>query len=77
MEVWDPIGVRGEPNAESEYDGYIGEIYGLLVNGARDENLADHLWRIATEQMGLSPKRSDMADTVKALRQIPIPKNSK
>jgi hypothetical protein len=77
MDVWDPIGIKDEPNAQGEYDGYLGGVYELLLSGAADENIADHLWRIATERMGLSPKKSDMADTVRALRQIPLPKNSK
>jgi hypothetical protein len=76
MNVWDPIGVKDEPNAQHEYDGYLGGVYELLVSGASDESIADHLWRIATERMGLSPKKSDMANTVKALRQIPLPQSS-
>jgi hypothetical protein len=77
MDVWDPIGVKDEPNAQDEYDAYLGGVYDLLVSGASDENIQAHLWRIVTERMGLSPKKSDMADTVKALRQIPLPRNSK
>jgi hypothetical protein len=77
MDVWDPIGIKDEPNAQGEYDGYLGGVYELLVSGAPDEKIQDHLWRIVTERMGLSPKKSDMADTVKALRQILLPRNSK
>jgi hypothetical protein len=77
MDVWDPIGIKDEPNAQDEYDGYLGGVYELLVSGASDENIQEHLWRIATERMGLSPNKSDMADTIKALRQIPLPRNSK
>ena len=29
LNVWDPIGVKNEPNAQDEYDGYLGEIYGF------------------------------------------------
>jgi hypothetical protein len=77
MDVWDPIGIKGEPNAQDEYDGYLGGVYELLVSGAEDEDIADHLWRIATERMELPAKKSDMADTVKALRQIQLPQSSK
>jgi len=31
MDVWDPIGVKDEPNAQDEYDGYLGGVYELLV----------------------------------------------
>ena len=75
MSVWDPIGIKDERNAQDEYDGYLGGVYQLLVSGASDEQIADHLWRIVTERMGLSAARkTDMADTVKALRDIKLPK---
>jgi hypothetical protein len=76
MDVWDPIGVKDEPNAQDEYDGYLGAVYERLVTGASDESIEDHLWRIVTEHMGLPAKQTDMKDTVKALRQIPLPGNS-
>jgi hypothetical protein len=76
MDVWDPIGVKDEPNAQDEYDGYLGGVYELLVSGASDDNIAEHLWRIVTERMELSAKKSNMANTVKALRQIPLPPNA-
>lgn len=73
MGVWDPIGIKDEPNAQDEYDGYLGGVYQLLVSGASDEQIANHIWRIVTEQMGLSAARkADMADTVKALRDIKL-----
>ena len=31
MTVWDPIGVRDEPNAQDEYDSYLGGVFGLLT----------------------------------------------
>jgi hypothetical protein len=74
LEVWDPIGVKNAPNAQDEYDGYLGGIYELLVRGAPDETIEDHLWRIVAGNMGLdAARKSDMADTVEALRQIPLP----
>jgi hypothetical protein len=77
MDVWDPIGVKDESNAQDEYDSYLGGVYELLVTGASDESIEDHLWRIVTERMELTAKKSDMADTVKTLRQIPLPPNPK
>jgi hypothetical protein len=73
LEIWDPIGVKDEPSAQNEYDGYLGEVYELLTRQASDEAIQDHLWRIVTEGMGLdAAKRSDMLDTVNALRRIPL-----
>jgi hypothetical protein len=73
MDVWDPIGVKGEPNAQDEYDGYLGGVYELLVSGVSDKCIEDHLWRIVTERMELPAEKSAMTKTVKALRQIPLP----
>jgi hypothetical protein len=36
LDVRDPIGIRDEPNAQTEYDGYIGPIFDLLSSGATD-----------------------------------------
>ena len=51
--IWDPIGVRGEPNARDEYDSYVPRVYSLLESGATAEQIAAHLDMIATEGMGL------------------------
>jgi hypothetical protein len=73
LEVWDPIGVKGALNAQDEYDGYIGRLYELLVSGAPDSELIEHLYWAAHEQMGLdAARRSDMESTVEALRKIPL-----
>jgi hypothetical protein len=77
MDVWDPIGIKEEPNVQDEYDGYLGGVYELLVSGASDDSIEDYLWRIVTERMELTAKKSDMANTVKALRQIPLSPNTK
>lgn len=74
MQVWDPIGVKGEPNAQDEYDGYLGNVYELLVSGASDGRIAEYLCWVVNERMGLTAKIGDMAETVTALRQIQIPK---
>jgi hypothetical protein len=39
LEVWNPIGIRDEPNAQDEYDGYVGLILYSLSGGATDEQL--------------------------------------
>jgi hypothetical protein len=69
--VWDPIGVKDEPNAQDEYDGYVGEIYGLLVQKATHQAITDRLLYIVQETMGLdAAKAEDMQPTVRALREI-------
>jgi len=74
LEVWDPIGIKDEPNAQSEYDGYLGDVYGLLVGGATDSEITDRLLYIVHERMGLERATpADMIETVSALRKIDLP----
>jgi hypothetical protein len=71
LNVWDPIGIQNEPNAQDEYDGYVGEIYGLLVRRATDQEITDRLLYIVNDTMGLdAAKAEDMQPTVRALREI-------
>jgi hypothetical protein len=77
MTVWDPIGVRNEPNAQDEYGSYLGGVFGLLTGGASDDRISEYLWRIVTERMELPAKKEDMQSTVSALRQIQLPQDSK
>ena len=73
MDVWDPIGVKDEPNAQDEYDGYIGKLFELLTSHAPDSDLVEHLYWAAHDQMGFdAAKRSDMLSTVEALRKIEL-----
>ena len=65
LEVWDPIGIKDEPNAQNEYDGYIGKLYDLLVSHADDSQIIDYLYSAVHDHMGLDPaSRSDMQTTV-------------
>ncbi len=74
LEVWDPIGVREEPYAQDEYDGYIGDIYELLTQGSSDEQISDYLYWVVSERMGLNGATRDaMTETLDALRRIPLP----
>ena len=51
---WDPIGVRDMPEAQDEYDSYVGPICSLLIKGAGVTALAKMLDQIEGENMGLS-----------------------
>ena len=73
MQVWDPIGIKDEPNTQDEYDGYLGNVYELLVSGASDSRIAEYLCCVVTERMELTAKTKDMAETVAALRRIQLP----
>lgn len=73
MTEWDPIGVKDEPNAQDEYDGYLGDVFVLLTSGAGDDRLLEYLWHVVTDRMSLPAKKEDMQDTVAALRRIELP----
>jgi hypothetical protein len=54
LKEWDPIGVADVPEAQDEYDSYVGKIYGMLIRHEPRPRLVDHLWWIETDYMGLS-----------------------
>jgi hypothetical protein len=73
LDMWDPIRVSDEPNAQDEYDGYIGRVFELLVAGGSDQEIIDHLlW--ATDRMGMDGSRASLQTVTAALRQIAIPR---
>jgi hypothetical protein len=73
LEVWDPIGVCEEPGAQDEYDEYADHVVGQLFSGATDDEIADYLHRVATENMGLPHRRERAYPAVAALRRIKLP----
>jgi hypothetical protein len=75
LSVWDPIGIRDEPNAQDEYDSYAGPIFELLSGGATDEQLGDRLLYFVNDRMGLSATPEAMLPTIRALRAIELPKH--
>jgi hypothetical protein len=71
LEVWDPIGIRDEPNAQDEYDFYADEVYELLTANAPDKKIARYLIWVMTERMGFTkPPEEWMSPTVCALRRL-------
>ena len=72
LDTWDPIGIRDEPNAQDEYDGYMGEIFDLLMKRAPDPAIVDYLMWAVNEHMGLSATREDMLPTIVELRKIEL-----
>ncbi|MFL6238144.1 MAG: hypothetical protein ACJ735_01435 [Actinomycetes bacterium] len=52
---WDPIGVADAPEAQDEYDGYVGPLLHLLHNGASVDGVAEYLDHVI-EGMGLNSR---------------------
>lgn len=72
LTVWDPIGVKDEPNAQDEYDSYVFEIFNLLAKRATDHEITKWLLYITNARMGLNAKAQDMQATISALREISL-----
>ena len=73
MREWDPIGVKDVPQAQDEYDMYIGEIYELLSRRASEKELSDHLLRIEYVRMGMDKHPPELVlSAVRALRSISL-----
>jgi|SRR6185437_4244876 len=53
MEEWDPIRVRGIPEAADEYDGYLGPLGSRLREGASVDAVAEYLTEVEEDRMGL------------------------
>jgi hypothetical protein len=53
MDEWDPIGVRGVPEASDEYDSYLGQIGGRLREGQGADAIAAFLTDLEENRMGL------------------------
>jgi hypothetical protein len=71
MEAWDPIGVRDAPQAQDEYDAYVGKLYVMLMDdGASREIIAAYLYDFATVHMGLSPRPELVANGALAAERL-------
>jgi hypothetical protein len=69
LDVWDPIRISDEPNAQDEYDGYIGRVFELLTTGGSDKEIIEYLlW--ATDRMGMDGSRVSLQTVISALRTI-------
>jgi hypothetical protein len=54
---WDPLNVAAEPEAQDEYDGYVGPVYRLLATGASDALIAQHLANVEATTLGYPDTR--------------------
>jgi hypothetical protein len=65
--VWDPIGVSGVPQARDEYDAYLPQIFGMLLESKGAEELSDYLLKIEEERMCLTPDTKTAKEVVGVL----------
>jgi hypothetical protein len=72
LNEWDPIGVRGEPGAQDEYDSYVGGIYRLLVSGASESQIIERLYDIEAVSMGLPGDREYLKGVAEKLLKLDV-----
>ncbi len=70
LQEWDPIGVNGAPEAQDEYDSYVGGVYSRLIRQVSKQELFDHLWEIETVTMGLPGNPSHTEAIVEKLTAL-------
>lgn len=66
--IWDPIGVRGMPEARDEYNSYVPQVFSMLKAGAPDDDLAALLELISVDRMGLGANPKRALDVVSVLK---------
>lgn len=52
MQYWDPIGVSDIPEAQGEYDSYVGPVYRVLAGSRSEEEIISHLSHVEANMMG-------------------------
>ncbi len=66
---WNPIGC-GELLPEDEYDSYIPVIQRLLLEGADERKIADHLENLVTVSMGMGESPAHSLLIARKLRRL-------
>jgi hypothetical protein len=60
--LWDPIGVAGCPQARDEYYAYLPQVFGMLLEGKVEDEIASYLTRVEDERMGLNTTEATKAN---------------
>jgi len=73
LREWDPIGVRDVPEAQDEYDSYAMPLYSFLRQRPSEDAVVGHLYRLETENMGLTRiNRHHLKPVAKHLLQLDL-----
>jgi hypothetical protein len=67
------MGVRDVPEAQDEYDSYVGGVYRLLVSGSPPQAVAEHLCTVERERMALGQRQpADLLPVAKKLCRLNV-----
>lgn len=67
-EDWDPIGVRAMGGPSDEYDAYAPIVLEMLQTGATETEIAQYLFWLTVEQIGLETTETSIARALIKLR---------
>ena len=70
---WDPIGVN-DVAPRDEYQSYVPEIFSMLIQNRTDKEIADRLYNIETETIGVLGSREHC---LKIAKKLVVEKNKK
>lgn len=68
--AWDPIGVRGIPEAVNEYDSYAAAVLQMLETGASIRQIAEYLTGVVRDRMELRPNPKADEDIAAMIREL-------
>lgn len=57
--LWDPIGISIVPQARDEYYIYSARVYKMITENADEKSIANYLYEVQKERMGLESKVED------------------
>lgn len=72
LHEWDPLGVSDVPEAQDEYDSYVGGIYRLLASGASEHQIVERLHNLETVSMGLNSNRERLKSVAEKLAKLGV-----
>lgn len=70
LQEWDPVGVADIPQAQDEYDSYVGGVYRLLASEASAAEIAEHLYQIEVQSMGYDERATAPADLLPVAEKL-------
>ena len=69
---WLPIHIHDVPEAQDEYDAYVGGVYRLLASGASEFAIATHLASVERHSMGFSTSAEALLPVARRLKQLDV-----
>ena len=67
--IWDPIGIKDVPQARDEYHAYFPRVFARVLENYSDDEIADYLIKVESEEMGLTTDRKRALEVAKILTE--------